>query len=633
MAGRRVLRAAALLLACLLLLTACGRQPELPSGAPAASGTPSEAAEPGAGTEAGTESGTELSHGTESPSETPAESAAPADPNDEALIRWQNGGQRDYLPDAPVEMVPFSGMAYVRPDTEALYGEFDKLITRAETEDAEALLSDYYRLYSDYISFYSMDAIANIRYSLNTADGYYQAEYDFCENEKPTLEEKLEVLNKAFAASPARSELERLYFGADYFEQYDDYEVYTNPDYLRLSREEAALLSEYRELSADPRVSYQGETRSLHEWMESDSYAVYLGALKAYYQQYNEALGEIYLRLVRVRQKLAEALGYDSYAEYSYEISYFRDYSPAQGSAFLREIREQLLPVLEDALRSPSVSMQSARPASERELTELVRSAAENIGGPVWDAWRFMQAYGLCDISASAVKTESSFQSYIFDYEAPFVLVNAEGTSNDYSTFAHEFGHFADAYYNYGANEDVETAETFSQAMEYLALRYNDLLSEDQRERMLRKTLFELLETFVYQAAYADFEARVYALEPAQLSVETVNELYRQICRDYGIYDKSYDFYYSQGWIDVIHFFEAPYYIISYCVSAETALQVCELEAERDGQGVAAYFRLLDRSYEAGVQQVMEDAGLQSPFREEVLKQAAAFFRQELGLN
>lgn len=625
----RALRAAALLLACLLLLTACGRQPEPPGSAPSAAATSSVPSVPTAGTEAATEP----AGGTGTASEAPAESAAPVDPNDEALVRWQNGGQRDYLPDAPLEMVPFSRMAYVRPDTKALYEDFDELISRAETDGAEALLSDYYRLYSDYISFYSMDAIANIRYSQNTADSYYQAEYDFCEQEKPTVEEKLEALDKAFAASPARSELERLYFGAGYFEQYDDYEVYTNPDYLRLSREEAALLSEYRELSADPLVSYRGERKSLDEWMETDSYAVYMGALKAYYQQYNEKLGEIYLRLVRVRQKLAEALGYESYADYSYALSYSRDYSPAQGSAFLQGIRTQLLPVLEDAMRSPAVSMQSARPASERELMELVRSAAEKIGGPVWDACRFMLAYELCDVSASAVKTESSFQSYIYDYEAPFVLVNAEGTSDDYSTFSHEFGHFVDAYYNYGANEDLETAETFSQAMEYLALKYNDVLHESQRKQMLRKTLYELLETFVYQAAYADFEARVYALEPERLSVEAVNELYRQICKDYGIYERGYDFYYSQGWIDVIHFFEAPDYIISYCVSAETALQVCELEAERDGAGVQAYFRLLDRSYEAGVQQVMEDAGLQNPFREEVLEQAAAFFRQELGLN
>ena len=99
------------------------------------------------------------------------------------------------------------------------------------------------------------------------------------------------------------------------------------------------------------------------------------------------------------------------------------------------------------------------------------------------------------------------------------------------------------------------------------------------------------------------------------------------------MYEESFDFYYSQAWIDVIHFFEAPYYIISYCVSAETALQVYRLEAAGEGEGVKAYFRLLDRDYEAGVQQVMEDAELENPFRDEVLQQTAAFFKKELRLK
>ena len=86
-----------------------------------------------------------------------------------------------------------------------------------------------------------------IKYSQNTTDSFYKEEYDFCENETPNLEEKLEALYKGFAASPSRDALEESYFGAGFFEKYDDYEVYTNPEYLRLSQEEAALLSEYRE--------------------------------------------------------------------------------------------------------------------------------------------------------------------------------------------------------------------------------------------------------------------------------------------------------------------------------------------------------------------------------------------------
>ena len=139
----------------------------------------------------------------------PTESVPPEtdplpDPSDEALIRWQNSGARDYLPDEPVQMVSFS--------------EF--------------------HLYDAYIDFYSMDTIANIHKSLDTTDSYYSEEYDWCEAQTPELEEKMERLYKTFAAGPARDALEDAYFGEGFFLDYDELEVYTNEDYLDLAKQE-----------------------------------------------------------------------------------------------------------------------------------------------------------------------------------------------------------------------------------------------------------------------------------------------------------------------------------------------------------------------------------------------------------
>lgn len=556
------------------------------------------------------------------------------DPNDEALIRWQNAGRRDYLPDEAVDMVPFSEMRYVRPDVEAYYAEADQLVELAKrSEDVDALLSAFYALYDRYVSFYSMDALANVLYSLDTTKNEYQDEYNYCEAETPTVEEKMETVYKTFAASACRDQLEELYFSEGFFDKYDHFEVYTNPEYLRLSQEEAELLTEYRALTADVQVNYLDQTKPLDEWLDTMDYTVYIGALQAYYEQYNPKIGDVYVRLIKVRQQLAAVLGYDSYAAYSYDISYGRDYTPEEGAAFLDSIRTYLVPVLKEAQNSRALSRLQHWEVSSQALHEMLGSAAQNIGGAVWDAYRFMRAYALCDVEPSAKKLEASFQTYLYDYEAPFVFLNAVGNSQDYTTFSHEFGHFTDSYHNYGADEDLETAETFSQSMEFLALLYTDQLSAGEKEKLVNINLLDLLQTFVYQAAFADFEARIYALDPNEITVEKINETFLQCNKDFGINEIGFEFYYSQSWIDVLHFFEVPYYIISYCVSAENALQVYRLEAETKGEGVAAYFRLLDRSYGAGVQQVMEDAGLDSPFRDGVLEQTAAFFREALSLK
>ena len=567
------------------------------------------------------------------PTELPTDPTEVPPSGDPALIRYQNGGYRDYLDDIPVNMVDFSQMEYVRPDVESLYADFAALTAdAADTDDAEELLSRYYALYDRYVDFYTMDTLSNIRYSLNTKDSYFKTEYDFCEEETPNVEEKLEALYKAFAASPARYALEDAYFGEGYFLQYDDYEVYTNETYLRLSQEEKRILSEYRDLTADPQIEFNGETQSVYDLLESDDYSTYIAALKAYYEQYNPLVGEKYVELIRIRKQLAETLEYESYADYSYAFTYGRDYTPEQGSAFVDDIETWLVPIYKE-LRYDPIMYGSSYSVKEKKVHDMVLSAAEEIGGAVYDAFRFMEAYHLYDITQSPDKLDSSFQTYIYSYEAPYVFVNSTGSSSDYTTFAHEFGHFTDAYHNYSADEDLETAETFSQSMEFLSLCYTKELTARQRESLLESQLADVLMTYISQASFARFEESVYALPEDELTVERVNSLYLEANKAFAISEYGYDFYYAKSWIDVIHFFEVPYYVISYCVSADNALQVYQLEAAEKGAGVDAYFRLLDRDYEAGVQQVMEDAGLSNPFDEGRMEQTAEFFREAFDLE
>ena len=570
---------------------------------------------------------------------TTAETDAPVDPGrvglDDPMLRWQNGGARDYLPDAPVEMVPFAEMDYLRPDMDQLYADFDALTQRAsKSSDADALLEEFYAVYDAYINFYSMDTLANIHHSLDTTNTYYSEEYDYCEAESPTVEEKLEALYKAFAKGPARNQLEETYFGEGFFEKYDNYEVYTNEDYLRLAQEEETVLAEYRALTAEPTIEYNGEEQSFWELLDTENYSQYIDVLKAYYEKYNPLVGEKYIRLVQIRKEMAEVLGYDSYADYCYDFTYGRDYTPEQGRAFIDDIETYLVPVHADADSDYSLSMlQHKKNVSEEKVKAMVKNAAENIGGYVADAYHFMEAYDLFDITKADEKTDASFQTYIYNYEAPFVFVNSEGSSRDYTTFSHEFGHFTDSYYTYRAEEDLETAETFSQAMEFLALTYTDKLTTKEKQDFIRLQLVDVIDTFTSQAAYARFEDQVFSLPDEELTVEKINELFLQCNQDFGSYYFGFDFYYSTYWIDVVHFFEVPYYVISYCVSADTALQVYEAEDETPGAGVDAYFRLLDRESGAGVQQVMEDAQLDNPFRSGSLSEIADFFREKLGLN
>ena len=568
---------------------------------------------------------TETAEGIELPTVDPAD----------APRRLQNAGARDYLEDGYVDVIPFPEMKYVRPDSDGLLSDLEALTGMVEQEkSAEEILQAYYDVNDQLANFDTMDTLAYILYTLDTDESYYKEQYDELELIYSDVREKLEAFNKACAHSSVRGDLERIYFGYGYFDKYEDYEVFTNPEYLALAKQEDELLAQYRDALADPTVEYGGKTYDFDEYLanvgelDDSSYYEYIGVLQAYYTKYNKSVGSIYIELVKTRQQMAKALGYESYAEYAYEIVYERDYSAAQGIDYLRQVQNTLVPVYLDVSEESS---DASFPMSGDEVSAALQAAIRNIGGQTEEAFTFMSAYRLCDLSSTPSKFDSSYTTYLYNYETPFLTVNAHGTSDDFITFSHEFGHFTDNYVTYNSEEDLETAETFSQSMEFLALCYTEgVLSDAQVEALLRGNLRSTLDVFIQQTMLAMFEQQVYALDESKLTVDAINGIYRQCCKDFGIYSPYADFYFSQSWIDITHFFEAPYYVISYVVSADTALQVYRLEAGTPGAGLDAFNRLLEREAGDGVQAVMEKAGLDNPFRAGSLDELAAFFRAEL---
>lgn len=558
-------------------------------------------------------------------------------------LRYAYLGARDYAPeDEIVSVVSFNDMKYARPDTDALCASFDAITALVEDgADADTILEAFFPVSDAIMEFYTMKNLAYIRYTLDTTDSYYKEENDAMELLSPDIQEKLETFYKACAQSPYRAELERKYFQEGFFDDYEDYSRFTNPEYLALAKEEEQILAEYRTVLEDPQIEYQGKTQSywelLDELGEIDSYSEYmeyLSIVEAYYRQYNEKVGEIFIRLVKVRKQLAKTMGYESYADYAYEIEYERDYTHEQGQAFCREVREVMVPVFKQLRNTSEYSELDHFAINDDILVVGLQTAAKNMGGKIEEAFRFMQAYSLYDLRSADEKFDSSYTIYLYAYESPFLTINADGTSNDYVTFSHEFGHFVDGYVTYDGAEDLETAETFSQAMEFLSLCYTDgVFTQTQRNSLIRLNLIDLLDSMIYQAGLAEFEDNVYALDDKDLTIDRLNDLYRQCCKNCGFYQSSSDFYYSLSWIDVPHFFEAPYYVISYSVSAGTALQVYLREAEQPGEGLAVFQKLLEREPGEGVQAVMEAAGLKNPFRAGALEELAAFYKEEFNLR
>ena len=515
--------------------------------------------------------------------------------------------------------VPFSEMVYTRPDPaemDTLMEELNALLDGgASYRKVEAKLDE---CFDWYYTFYTMYTLAEVYSYLDMTDDALAEEYEWISTEFATVQQAYDKLYYACAGSSLGKRLEKDYFWEGFLEEYSDPEdsVYSD-EYVALMQQESDLLARYREYIAAPVIVFDGEERDLSELLGELDGPDYNRAVKIYYETINEPLAEIYIELIGVRRAMAERLGYDSYEQMQYEFYYERDYTPEQAAAYLEQIHDEMMPFYTRLSASNPYANVWYDEVDEDMLFATLKTAAGEIGGDVADAFGFMSEYGLYDISVDAKKANMSFETYFPDYEAPFVFLGASGDTTDVLSFAHEFGHFCDAYVNDGAlNEGIDLAEVFSQAMELLVLsRLGDEMDGEDVENIARLKALDIVDTYLQQAAFAEFEHRVYALEPEELSAETFNKIMLEESRRFGISVPGYSWAFSLCWADITHFFEAPFYVISYPVSCDLAMQLYAMELAEEGSGMDKYLAVLPHDY-MQILDLVDDGGFESPFAE-----------------
>ena len=474
--------------------------------------------------------------------------------------------------------------------------------------------------------------LANIHNCKDLRDEYYAAEYEWISTVEPDVSDRIDKLYYACAGSPYGKQLEDDVFWDGFCEEYaDPNDSYYTETTVALMQRESELISRYREIVADPTVTYMGEERSVSELLDELSGYSYLMALRLYYEKYNEALADVYLDLMRVRIEMAEAMGFSGAEEMEYVFCFERDYSPADAEVFVNEVKTYLVPLYLWAKNNGSLYGVGNSPLSSDVLYGDLASITASIGGDCADAFDFMSRYGLYDIEPSVYKADTSFEVYLPSYEAPYIFLNPKSTTADLMTFAHEFGHFTDAYVNLGASETIDVAEIFSQALEFLSLSHMDgVLSSREISQLRKGSVIDALNTFIQQAALADFEHKLYALDPDTLTAQKLNELALKTAQDFGFCEEGFEEYYQYYWMEITHLFEYPFYVISYPVSLDIAVQIYMLELANPGSGLDKYFEILPRDYDTFMETVT-NGGLESPFKKGALLSVAEMIGGTLG--
>ena len=493
----------------------------------------------------------------------------------------------------------FDDMVYTRPDVDGLLASVDACVASAADEDFDKLdgnLTSCLLFYHEYLTNYSL---AEIRYCCDMTDIYWTEEYNYMMDTSSEVSAAIDQMMYALADSPHREILESdNYFGEGYFDDYEGDSLW-DETFTALMDQEADLLTEYYDLSAQ-----------FTELPEAEAYDLYA-----------PQLGQILVDLVLLRQEIAAYAGFDSYHAFAYDYYYQRDYTPQQEAAYLQQVQQELVPIYRE-LYTNGISGASIRSRTEEETFAYVENLAENMGGIVLESFQLMEENGLYHISYGENKYNASFEVFLTIYGEPFVFMNPSETDYDFLTFAHEFGHFCNDYASYGAGSSIDVAEVFSQGMEYLSLFYGETDNPLEIVQMASS-----LSVYVEQSAYADFELRLYSMDPEALTVDSLFALFEEVGTEYGFDSWGLN---SRYLVTIPHFYIAPCYVFSYVVSNDAAMQLYQLEQAESGAGLAKYMNNLSTT-EVTFLAFLESAELESPFVEGRIQSVADTFREIFG--
>lgn len=447
---------------------------------------------------------------------------------------------------------------YIYDDAELL----DKAARLGETADGKEAADLYDWLMAEYAKVYTLDNLAYIDFYAHPGD---ETLSDACQQLDSVLNEVNDALCTALSDAldgPAGSAL-RSYIGEDkatalvgYDEQTDRQREITER-VSELTLQYNALIMEY--------LSYDEET---------------------------EKIGALYRELVDLHNEEAQIVGYKDYADYAYEASYGRDFTPDDAAALCEAVKPYARQYFGSLYYNEATyaDFSADTDLTERELVGLVTQYMPRVSDDAAKAAAYMEKHGLYFMDSAERVSDLGFTTTLDQYNAPFIYLALYGDQNDIQSMFHEFGHYYDAYVNPVPDlllsvGSLDIFEIHSTGMEALSTGwYEDIYGEDAdlaRIRFLDSALYTVFSGCLFD----EFQRVVYA-DPT-LTPEQISQTFVTIARSYGL--RSFGKEFSHYWMQVNHNFESPFYYISYAVSMLASLQIYEM-AENDWAAAADFY-------------------------------------------
>ncbi len=519
-----------------------------------------------------------------------------------AISQAFGGAEGEYFEHIERQETDFEDMEYTPYDEADFTVLCDKLYSIAELgAGPEETLDTISALYTELCFLFTMTELAAIEYYSDPTDQKWEEEMNCSSELYFRLNDEYMYALGALAASEHSELLEDIFYESDveYLAEYYGEKIPESDTQAQMDMysEENRLIAEYYELMSED---------------EPDG----------------EAVAELFVELVKLRQEEALWYGYEGYAQYAYESFYYRDYTPSDAEDLWNGVKENFAGVSEDFywatydIEDAVIESGTAEPTTEAILGALERNLPK-LSSELSKAFDYMKRNHLYDIDYSAQKANMGYTTRLYYYDVPFIFNAPYGYFADYLDMIHEFGHFANAFYTWSdlvmGMADNDLAELQSQGLEVIFTAFYGDIFGSQAENVEDYLLMDMVLSVVDGAMHDEFQQRVYAEE--NLTAERVCEIYAEVYEAYGY--EPYDGY-EYEWIYVVHNFEYPFYYISYAVSALSALELYALMQTDFDAAVEKYLRIcaMDTEYYY-FSEALEETGFSNIFDKELCPRLA----------
>ena len=502
-----------------------------------------------------------------------------------------------------------------------------------------------------------------IRMTLDTRDKEAADNYQrFVTGVLPQVEQWSDKLNRRLMQEPAIAQIDGEGFPVLFRGIKAQLEIYREEN-VALQAELRSMGQEYSTTIGAMSIEWNGEEITLPKaasLLESTDRAEREQVFRSIAErraQDRAKLDDLFDRMLKERHTIAINAGFANYRDYMYKAMGRFDHTPDDAMAFHESVEREVVPVVErlERERKTMLKLDRLRPwdlhvdptgkpplrpfKDPDQLIEMTVAVFEKLDPYFAGCIRTMQHMGRLDLASRDGKAPGGYNYPLYETGAPFIFMNAVGTTDDVITMLHEGGHAIHSFLTHPLeltgfkSFPSEVAELASMSMELLTMDHWNLIysKADDLRRAKRDQLERVLSILPWVATIDAFQHAIYTnpeWDAARRSEEWVriHQRFSGSVVEWGGLENER----SMLWQKQLHLFEVPFYYIEYAIAQLGAIGVWRNYRNDPIGAVRSYTAALKLGYTRTLPEIYSAAGINFDLSPANVRELIGFVKEEL---